>query len=403
MSLSVESLFATIVAFAMLTFSFVSYKDFRHPAVLHSLVWSSILFLHSFMPHSLNAAGANVLLVVVGALLSFAAGCLLVTALYQTNANAQIKPSYNLRKYRGFYKVYIAIALLGIPFVFRKAQQIASHGTTGSFMLNLRLGLNHEAFGNQSFGILAYISLIAFAAVYLTALDYKSKNGRLTFLLAIVIACFYVVMSTGRTYFFLVIIPILFVFSFTNPSKMGLKSFILGFVTIIGFFFFIGVVMGKVGENAGEAMSSFSLYLLGGVSAFDVVLSQPYDLQYGSNTLRTFFAILAKIGFEFEPVKLVKPYVYIPQATNVYTVFYPYYLDYGLTYVFATQFGFGVLHTVLYKRALLGQYGFVLAYSLSVYALFIQWFQDQYLSLLTTWVIIGFLLSTPLLLSRKLN
>ncbi|GAD02736.1 hypothetical protein AALB_2816 [Agarivorans albus MKT 106] len=159
--------------------------------------------------------------------------------------------------------------------------------------------------------------------------------------------------------------------------------------------------MGKVGEGSGGALSALYVYLLGGVSAIDVVLSTQPDLAYGSNTFRTFYAVLAKLGFEWNPVKLVKDYVYIPHATNVYTVFYPYYLDFGLSYILISQFVFGVFHTVLYKGAIRGGYGYILAYSISVYALFIQWFQDQYLSLLTSWLIVFALLAMPLILTKK--
>ncbi|MDO6764816.1 O-antigen polymerase [Agarivorans sp. 1_MG-2023] len=403
MPVSTLSVIACIITCALVIFNSFAYRDFRHPAIIHSVIWASILVLHTFIPHGLYPAGANILSVIVLSLVCFSAGALLVSFMFQDKPVAtspKEKAHYDVPLFRRFYWVYLLGAGAMSPLVFLKAKSIAAHGTTDSFMLNLRLGLNNEAFGG-SYGWMGYFSLVAIATLFLVALDIGNSKGKKAFCFALPLAMFFVVMSTGRTYFFLVVITLLFIFSFIKPKQFGLKAFALGFSLILLFFFIIGMVMGKVGEGASGALSSLYVYLLGGISAFDVVLSQNFDLQYGTNTLRTFYAVLAKLGFEFSAVKLVKEYVYIPHATNVYTVFYPYYLDFGLMYIFTSQFVFGVFHTVLYKGAIQGGYGYILAYSISVYALFIQWFQDQYLSLLTSWLIVFALLAIPLIFSKR--
>ena len=64
------------------------------------------------------------------------------------------------------------------------------------------------------------------------------------------------------------------------------------------------------------------------------------------------------------------------------------YLWPGLLFFFAL---FGRMHGSLYLRAKLGDPRCVVLYGLSVYPLLMQFFQDQYLSLLTTWVQLGLL------------
>ncbi|MPW28715.1 oligosaccharide repeat unit polymerase [Agarivorans sp. B2Z047] len=397
---SLLSVIACVIACSFVVFNSVVFKDFRQPAIIHSVMWASILVLHTFVPHGLFPAGPHVLSVVLFSLVCFTGGAILVAYLFQHRNTEDIVSRYDVPYFRRFYIGYFVMAALVSPLMFNRARSIAAHGTTDSFMMNLRLGLNNEAFGG-SFGWMGYLSLVALSALFLVALDIGNKRGKQWFLLILPVALFYVLMSTGRTYFFLLVITLLFIFSFIKPEKFGLKAFASGFFLIFVFFFLIGTIMGKVGEGSGGALSALYVYLLGGVSAIDVVLSSQPDLAYGSNTFRTFYAVLAKLGFEWNPVKLVKDYVYIPHATNVYTVFYPYYLDFGLSYILISQFVFGVFHTVLYKGAIRGGYGYILAYSISVYALFIQWFQDQYLSLLTSWLIVFALLAMPLILTKK--
>jgi oligosaccharide repeat unit polymerase len=82
----------------------------------------------------------------------------------------------------------------------------------------------------------------------------------------------------------------------------------------------------------------------------------------------------------------LQPYIKTPVLTNVYTVYQPYFLDFSYVGVVLIQFFLGLLHGHIYKRAVSGSAFFVTLYGLSLYPLVMQFFQDQYLNLLSTWV-----------------
>lgn len=157
--------------------------------------------------------------------------------------------------------------------------------------------------------------------------------------------------------------------------------------------------MGKLGGNDGDAISVLWIYLLGGISAFDSILHGTSSEMNGINTFRSVLAVFASFGFDVPVVDLVQDYAYIPHPTNVYTVFFPYFVDFGIFAVFLTQFIFGAAHTLLYSLARRGSSVFAIIFSISVYPLFMQWFQDQYFSLLSTWVMFGALVLFPLAVS----
>jgi oligosaccharide repeat unit polymerase len=167
---------------------------------------------------------------------------------------------------------------------------------------------------------------------------------------------------------------------------------LLGVAFVAIAFFGLGQLANKIGVDSPNAdallaTDALSLYLLGSLSAMDQLMNQPLVFDWGVNTFRSFLAVGQALGLDVSVPTLVKPYVYIPQPTNVYTVFLPYWQDLGWTGVFLAMAVLGWAHAALQSAALSRRDPrlMVLA-SLAMYPLLMQFFQDQYFSLLTTWV-----------------
>src|SRR5438128_12375967 len=101
---------------------------------------------------------------------------------------------------------------------------------------------------------------------------------------------------------------------------------------------------------------------------------------------RTIFAVFNKIGFEIEVPPLIKEYQYTPFASNVYTVYQPYFDDFSVFGILLIQFFLGLFHGFLYKKIESRKPIYIILYSISLYPLFMQFFQDQYFNLLSTWI-----------------
>jgi oligosaccharide repeat unit polymerase len=138
----------------------------------------------------------------------------------------------------------------------------------------------------------------------------------------------------------------------------------------------------------GQGMVSLRQYFLGPLPAFSITVANGSPLEMGANTLRTIRAILAALGLDVHVSSLVLPFVLVPYPTNLYTVYMPYYLDFGIYVLPVAQFLFGMLHGLLYARYRSSNSGIgdVLLFGLSLYALVFQWGGDFYFSLLSTWM-----------------
>ncbi len=367
------------------------WRDIKSPAVLHSLLWVTIVLLHIFIPHGMNVLSVEIYFIIFISMFLFSCGAILGFNL--TGKNNEALRYINVLPDQKILSLYFYVALLGLPFLILRALDLASHGTTDNFFVNLRLSIIDEE-NPQGYGIISYFLPIAFSYFFLCLLD-KDKSLKSTKIVFPLLICLiYAVFSTGRTFLFLLFIPSLLILSLTRIGFFTLGKALIFFGILLLVFFVIGSFLGRF-DAEGGGVSVFWLYLLGGITAFQEIFSSSNHLEYGDNTFRTIYAILAALGFDVEVKGVLQEYVYIPSPTNVYTVFQPYFKDFGIYFALFMQFLFGMMHAVLYGFSKQKNPVAILLYSLSMYPLFMQWFQDQYFSLMSSWLFFVILLSLP--------
>ncbi|WP_432743373.1 O-antigen polymerase [Methylobacter sp. G7] len=367
------------------------WRDIKSPAVLHSLLWVTIILLHRVVPHGMEVLIVEIYFIIFISMFLFSCGAILgVSLIGKNNAASRYMTVLPDQK---IVSLYFYVALLGLPFLILRALDLASHGTTDNFFVNLRLSIIDEE-NPQGYGVISYFLPIAFSCFFLCLLDKDTslKSTKIVFPLAICLI--YAVFSTGRTFLFLLFIPSLFILSLTRMDFFTLGKALVFFGILLLVFFVIGSFLGRFDAEA-EDVSAFWLYLLGGITAFQEIFSTSKHLDYGDNTFRTMYAILAALGFDVEVKGMLQDYVYIPSPTNVYTVFQPYFKDFGIYFALFMQFLFGLMHAVLYGFSKQKNPVAILLYSLSMYPLFMQWFQDQYFSLMSFWLFFAILLLLP--------
>jgi oligosaccharide repeat unit polymerase len=92
---------------------------------------------------------------------------------------------------------------------------------------------------------------------------------------------------------------------------------------------------------------------------------------------------------DVSPIALLRDYESVPNLTNVYTVYEVYFRDFWYFGVLVPPV-FLVVHWELYRRANFIGGIWIFFYSASIYPLVMQFFQDQYFSMLSMWMQIGF-------------
>lgn len=286
------------------------------------------------------------------------------------------------------------VVLFGVPFTYEKAL-LLSNGVdifTVLGYIQLRYSLTEEG---QVFGFSGYLFTLSYVVSSLSIISYFNKEiGFLRLAMSICISLFYVYVGTGRTsvllFLLLLFIPLILL------GKFGARGIFIFFILLIALFLFVAGMTSKgvsvdsdFLENISSILENARAYTVAPFLAFSTFMSSEFQLGYGENVFRTFIAVAYNFGLtDIPPVALIKNYVYVPDLTNVYTVYEVYFRDFSYFGLFFPQF-FLLLHWWLYKIAFRKKGVWIFYYAASSYPLVMQFFQDQYLSLLSTWVQIG--------------
>ena len=369
--------------------SYLRFRDVLYPGVLHAAIWGTVLVLYCLSSDSFLPLSAQTLFIFIGGVLVFAMGCYLATWNWKPERRAT--QHYYLPRSRALDALFW-LNLIFLPVSFAYAYTIAGSGPTGSFLVNLRL---LETSGDSDRFIWNYFVLLAVvsAGLHLLAVAKENKpTGRLRFMVALVVALGYAILNTGRTWFFLLLI-FLTGLGLLSRKLSARKALIYSGMTALLLFTTVAALLGKgadvnksASENIASLWTAFQTYLLGPLPSFDIVVRHHQTVQLGDNTLRSFWAILDKLGFETHPVALVQEFVNVPYPSNVYTVYRPYVDDCGLFGAVCIHFFLGLLHGGLYRKISRPDPFFYCVFAMSLYPLAMQFFQDQYLSLMSQWL-----------------
>lgn len=385
--------FATLVILLSITvINFARYRDVLYPAVLQSALWFMIVFMFVINQGLFIHLSGLMYLIIVTGVIMFSIGSYFATYDYRFTPRVIEIPPGSMNG--AVPRLLFWVSLLGLPLFVLKAYSLGAEGLFESIFINLRIALTDED-SAQRFGILSYLLTISFISVWLQVALYPTSRDRLKLCLSLLTATVYALCTTGRTFFFLLFITVMGILLITrriSPLKGGMFLLSAGLIVFVGIGAFLGKGTGAgltVAENMMTMLESFRIYLLGALPAFDLTMHSNFVPEYGTNTFRFVFAVLNKVGIHVNVPPLIQDFVNVPELTNVYTVFRPYFLDFGFAGIIAVQLVLGVWHGFIYKRATSGEPFFILVYAVFLYPLIMQFFQDQYTSLLSTWLQYG--------------
>jgi oligosaccharide repeat unit polymerase len=151
--------------------------------------------------------------------------------------------------------------------------------------------------------------------------------------------------------------------------------------------------IGLESDLSGNLLSIFESlrsYVAAPILACSILFNSLTSYDLGQNSFRTIIAILNAVGLDdLEPINLIRGYVAVPWPTNVYTVYEVYFKDFSMIGFYIPSLML-VIHFWLYKKAQTIGDKWLFIYAASVYPLVMQFFQDQYFSLLSMHVQIVF-------------
>lgn len=220
----------------------------------------------------------------------------------------------------------------------------------------------------------------------------RRQNAKLVVLQVILgLACCFLKLS--RNGFLWYLLPLVAVF--VKGKKLSFRQCV--YVLLVGSVAFLVIFFGfawlKYGYrystfNFGELFSDqFISYLASPLVCFQLFFDSYQPSGTFSNTLRFFSAFNVALGLGDGANELVQQFIYIANgvSSNVYTMFQYYCDDFGVVYSIIMSAILGLMSGFCYKRenvdALFGYLSCLL-----LYPAFMQFFQDQYFSLASTWL-----------------
>lgn len=383
-----------IVILGLWILVFLNWKLFHdpiYPGLLQSALWAVCVTALVILSSDFDTMHAETWMLILVGVLCFSVSSFLATFGHRPcryfNSPRSIPQKLVI-------KILLIVLIACLPLIVLEAYRFMYRGPTENTFVNLRyaISIDNQRYG---YGIKAYLITLSFFLADIQLIRYlalKKRQELFITILCIIVAIIYALLSTGRgTIFSFLLTQVIIIIVLRRAS--ALKMWLFVFITGMALFVCLGILMNKFGTLAGGVNSVtlgdvYKSYFLSSIPAFDqlVVKGSPYN--GGIHTFRSILAILKPLDGNIKVPSLVAKFTAVPYETNLYTVYSPYYEDYGFMAIPLFQILFGFMHGFLYKRATKRDPKpiYLLMFSVLLFALITQPSLDSYFSLLSTWV-----------------
>jgi oligosaccharide repeat unit polymerase len=379
-------------------------KRIVHPAVLFSLLWFIIVLIHFIFSFTILSElfpiSISTYLIFFIGVVAFSFGSFIQTIIWEKKENGGRQLNYQFHTEQikinlTFRFITLIIITIGLPFYIYASYKIFLVSNIDNFFVGLRTELSY---GDEDIGPLKYLttfSFVVFAFNLYSFLNEKNRTNKLLLIISFLITLTYSVFVTGRGLFFM-LLSIFVGMTYILDKKFSIRKLFRFSILFIIAFISIGIIYGKGGntdntvtENVLPATQTTANYLVASLNALEWDLKHNPEINYrGDNSLRFFIKIGEELNLmpKMKVNELVQPFVFVPYPTNVYTYYSPYLKDFGKFYAWFMIAFFGFIHTYLHNKAILTKnIRYCLYFSFMIYPLLMSFFQDQYLSLFSSW------------------
>ena len=274
---------------------------------------------------------------------------------------------------KSIFNFFFAISIIITPLYVYRIYQIISMFDINDMMNNIRT----LAIFGEGQGFLNYSSVIN-QSLFLVALWAYPKIPMWQ-VVVLAFACLMnslAIMEKGTM--FLVFVSIMFVLFERKVIKI--QTIAVSSLLIIGLFYIFN--LGRAGEGSDyqeneTLMDFFAMYALSPPVAFCQLMPEVTP-QFGTNTFETIYLFLDRLGVKDIIVKdKLQEFVFVPISTNVYTIFQPFYIDFGYKGIAFFAMIYGVITGWLYRLYRNGNSTGCCLYTFFVQILILQFYQEN--------------------------
>lgn len=375
-------------------FSIYKYREPLCPAVMHNVMWIIAIYFAKPLLQNQKIEGFAAVIIVIGSVL-FQLG--FGFAKYTTFGKHSDFTASNTLKLNcnNLKKLIIIVVVISVPIIFRYIYYLKGDISSIYYLLmSANENLSLPSYFSYYRGFLRYFSIGILICYWEANSDIQKRLRKYVILLQIITVLLVASVPTrnGILSYFLPLILAYFVTHKISNSKQIIIIAVAAILFMAVFYLISTRKYWYLYENAHSAfsviLSEIQTYLSGSIAAFFETASEHAYMYHGKNSFRFFIAIGDRLFGTSDAVSLTNAFTHLNNGitTNVYT-FYDFYLrDFGFAYAVIAQLVVGIFHGISYwgskKNDLLQMYYFALL----SYPLVMQFFEDQYLSLLSTWI-----------------
>lgn len=294
---------------------------------------------------------------------------------FPENGNKNVLRDNKITINNTFFNLFLFIAIICTPvYVYQVFKVVMMFGTDNLFN-NIRvLATSGQNEGNE---LLKYINTVN-QALYIIAIWKYPDIKRWQFIVIIManIMCAVAIMEKGFLFFmFFVTLFVLY-----EKGKIKIRSIAIAAIVIVCLFYYINMLRAAEGEmNNVTFMDFFAIYILSPAVAFEKVQQNLTD-QFGTHSFAFFYAVLNKLGIgHFYVEKKLQEFVFVPLPTNVFTIFQPFFRDFGYKGIAFFASVYGIFTGWLYRQCMNGGFISRCLYAYIVEILILQFFQENLL------------------------
>lgn len=179
-----------------------------------------------------------------------------------------------------------------------------------------------------------------------------------------------------------------------RKGRVNLLAAILSLVTFVAIFTTIAIALGKgranpsapLADNIAPTVEAVEWYTFGGVAAFDRVVQDPSGIPPSWSISRFFLLTANKLGASFDVPPLHAEYTMVSPSmkTNVYTMYFAYFAEYGWVGISAIPLLLGFAVTWVYQKAAGGSKEALVIYGLAFSGIVLSGFNEGFFLALNT-------------------
>ena len=364
---------AIAIILICLMISLITSKNIFSPAVIVSALWLFCLVLYWLYPHHFVKLNGNFYKSIT-LWVSFFTFFSLFSQSLKFKSNHSNEPDFRIRN------LFFFISIISFPFaVFKIYNMLSQLGITTNILYNLRLAATGSLKGVDEETSRNYFATLWLITLAIEILHFDKKRI-LHIIFLVFINSVWAILVMSKIVFLSIFATILTILFFKKVIKP--KILLISGIVLFGFFVILQIARTPNAKNVDDLKYDFiSQYLLTSLPAFEKIKPESAPIK-GENTFRFYFAFNYRLGLsDIKPVETIHGFVDVGSQnavyTNVYSVLYPYYKDFGNKGIVIFAIISGLFFGFIYKKATIGNNPMLICYALFIGGIICQFMNEN--------------------------